>query len=80
MELFSNYNAHVFIYLVFFCHSRGSGPERILSPAHNVIVVLEIPSNYQYTVKKVIDFPVPSRDVTYQTLPGDLVRVSADKS
>jgi hypothetical protein len=23
-----------------------------------------------YTVKKVIDFPVPSRDVTYQTLPG----------
>jgi hypothetical protein len=24
----------------------------------------------QYTVKKVIDNPVPSRDVTYQTLPG----------
>ncbi len=24
----------------------------------------------QYTVKKVSDFPVPSRDVTYQTLPG----------
>jgi hypothetical protein len=23
-----------------------------------------------YTVKKVNDFPVPSRDVTYQTLPG----------
>jgi hypothetical protein len=23
-----------------------------------------------YTVKKVIDFPVPSRDVTYQTLAG----------
>jgi hypothetical protein len=23
-----------------------------------------------YTVKKVIDFPVPSRDVTNQTLPG----------
>jgi hypothetical protein len=23
-----------------------------------------------YTVKKVINFPVPSRDVTYQTLPG----------
>jgi hypothetical protein len=23
-----------------------------------------------YTVKKVIDFFVPSRDVTYQTLPG----------
>jgi hypothetical protein len=24
----------------------------------------------EYTVKKVIDFPVPGRDVTYQTLPG----------
>jgi hypothetical protein len=24
----------------------------------------------RYTVKKVRDFPVPSRDVTYQTLPG----------
>jgi hypothetical protein len=24
----------------------------------------------QYTVKKVNDFPVPSRDVTNQTLPG----------
>ncbi len=24
----------------------------------------------QYTVKKVSHFPVPSRDVTYQTLPG----------
>jgi hypothetical protein len=24
----------------------------------------------QYTVKKVSDFPVPSRDVTNQTLPG----------
>ncbi len=24
----------------------------------------------RYTVKKVNDFPVPSRDVTYQTLPG----------
>ncbi len=24
----------------------------------------------QYTVKKVSGFPVPSRDVTYQTLPG----------
>jgi hypothetical protein len=23
-----------------------------------------------YTVKKVNNFPVPSRDVTYQTLPG----------
>jgi hypothetical protein len=23
-----------------------------------------------YTVKKVTDFPVPSLDVTYQTLPG----------
>ncbi len=23
-----------------------------------------------YTVKKLFDFPVPSRDVTYQTLPG----------
>ncbi len=23
-----------------------------------------------YTVKKVSGFPVPSRDVTYQTLPG----------
>jgi hypothetical protein len=23
----------------------------------------------RYTVKKVIDFPVPSRDVTYQALP-----------
>ncbi len=23
-----------------------------------------------YTVKKVIDFSVPGRDVTYQTLPG----------
>jgi hypothetical protein len=26
--------------------------------------------NFSYTVKKVIDFPVPNRDVTYQTLPG----------
>jgi hypothetical protein len=25
--------------------------------------------NFSYAVKKVIDFPVPSRDVTYQTLP-----------
>jgi hypothetical protein len=24
----------------------------------------------EYTVKKVIDFPFPSRDVTNQTLPG----------
>ncbi len=24
----------------------------------------------RYTVKKVTDFPVPSRDATYQTLPG----------
>jgi hypothetical protein len=23
-----------------------------------------------YTVKKVLDFPVPCRDVTYHTLPG----------
>jgi hypothetical protein len=27
-------------------------------------------SSRQYTVKKVSDFPVPSQDVTYQTLPG----------
>jgi hypothetical protein len=26
--------------------------------------------NSEYTVKKVIGFPVPSRDVTNQTLPG----------
>ncbi len=24
----------------------------------------------KYTVKKVSDIPIPSRDVTYQTLPG----------
>jgi hypothetical protein len=28
------------------------------------------PSPPPYTVKKVTDFPVPSRDVTNQTLPG----------
>jgi hypothetical protein len=27
-------------------------------------------NNSLYTVKKVSDFPVPSRDVTYLTLPG----------
>ncbi len=24
----------------------------------------------EYTVKKLFDIPVPTRDVTYQTLPG----------
>jgi hypothetical protein len=28
------------------------------------------PSHKRYTVKNVVDFPVPSRDVTNQTLPG----------
>jgi hypothetical protein len=28
------------------------------------------PIGILYTVKKANDFPVPSRDVTYQTLPG----------
>jgi hypothetical protein len=27
-------------------------------------------THYTYTVKKVSDFPVPSRDVTYKALPG----------
>jgi hypothetical protein len=31
-----------------------------------------------YTVKKVINFPVPSGDVTYQTLPGRLVILVSD--
>jgi hypothetical protein len=35
------------------------------------LLVLAVARRYLYTVKKkVIDFPVPSRDVTYQTLPG----------
>jgi hypothetical protein len=29
-----------------------------------------LPLGKMNTVKKVIDFPVPSRDLTYQTLPG----------
>jgi hypothetical protein len=29
-----------------------------------------------YTVKKASDFPVPSRDVTYQTLPGHAIDAS----
>ncbi len=32
--------------------------------------VLDVLKNYAYTVKKVIGFPVPSRDDTNQTLPG----------
>ncbi len=45
-------------------------------PADNVGGILSMmgmkvkPSALRYTVKKVIFFPVPSRDVTYQTLPG----------
>ncbi len=31
---------------------------------------LNLTRRYEYTVKKVNDFPVPSRDVTNQTLPG----------
>jgi hypothetical protein len=37
------------------------------------LFLLETPANQMYvtyTVKKVIVFPVPSRDVTNQTLPG----------
>jgi hypothetical protein len=33
-------------------------------------VTLDSNYNYRYTVKKVNHFPVPSRDVTDQTLPG----------
>jgi hypothetical protein len=29
----------------------------------------------QYTVKKVIDFPIPSRDVTNQILPGRVINL-----
>ncbi len=45
----------------------------------DVLFVASIPADpsffilagyFTYTVKKVNDFPVPSRDVTYQTLPG----------
>jgi hypothetical protein len=34
------------------------------------IVISGIFSSSTHTVKKVIDFPVPSRDITNQTLPG----------
>ncbi len=32
--------------------------------------ICEIVRQVVYSVKNVIDFPIPSRDVTYQTLPG----------
>ncbi len=40
------------------CH-----PSRLLPIRSGIYTVL-------YTVKKISDFPVPSRDVIYQTLPG----------
>jgi hypothetical protein len=36
----------------------------------NHVMEVDIDSKITYTVKKVIIFPVPSRDVTNQTLPG----------
>ncbi len=42
---------------------------------HNLFVpdqvsTTEVIASCEYTVKKASDFPVPSRDVTNQTLPG----------
>jgi hypothetical protein len=34
-----------------------------------VVVTLRTGAKLRYTVKKVIGFPIPSRDVTNQTLP-----------
>ncbi len=34
------------------------------------LALIEMKRNAAYTVKKVIGFPVTSREVTYQTLPG----------
>jgi hypothetical protein len=40
---------------------RGTDPQKRIVLIYNFII---------YTVKKVSHFPVPSRDVTDQTLPG----------
>jgi hypothetical protein len=34
------------------------------------VSMVEVAARYRYTVKKVSDFPVPSRDVINQTLTG----------
>ncbi len=41
--------------------------ERLLATTSTDLFNLD---SWLYTVKKVNDFPVPSRDITYQTLPG----------
>ncbi len=41
----------------------------VISIITPVFPTLSLPT-YTYTVKKVTGFPVPSWDVTYQTLPG----------
>jgi hypothetical protein len=43
------------------------GIEGLVQPQSDLFGGLSLTN---YTVKKVIDFPVPSRDVTNQTLPG----------
>ncbi len=40
----------------------------VYAPSSETVVSMQY--LYQYTVKKVIDFPVPSWDVTFQTFPG----------
>ncbi len=45
---------------------RKETPEWLRITSQNVFFICK----YVYTVKKVIDFHVLSRDVTYQTLPG----------
>jgi hypothetical protein len=49
----------------------GGGGRGGSQKVHKVIpwdLIMTAP--FIYTVKKVLDFPVPSRDVTYHTLPG----------
>ncbi len=41
----------------------------MFSMYYSVVVLIKKDTNLLYTVKKVIVFPVPSRDVTNQTLP-----------
>ncbi len=48
-------------------------PERFypaFSPAEGIFPAIRFAMSIRYTVKMVSDFPVPSRDDTYQTLPG----------
>jgi hypothetical protein len=54
------------------CRWYGSFPDRLVILLDGVLVYQESTLNLYYivyTVKKVIGFPVPSQDVTYQTLP-----------